>query len=89
VICHPKLVETGLDLLAFPALYFYETGYSLHTLRQALAPVVEDRAEPSCPCEVPGHQEHDANHVPAVDGEEDAGGADDGGQVLGRRDSFA
>jgi hypothetical protein len=28
-------VETGLDLLAFPTLYFYETGYSLHTLRQA------------------------------------------------------
>jgi hypothetical protein len=25
----------GLDLLAFPTLYFYETGYSLHTLRQA------------------------------------------------------
>jgi hypothetical protein len=35
VICHPKLVETGLDLLMFPTLYFYETGYSLHTLRQA------------------------------------------------------
>jgi hypothetical protein len=35
VLCHPKLVETGLDLLAFPTLYFYETGYSLHTLRQA------------------------------------------------------
>jgi Helicase conserved C-terminal domain len=35
VICHPKLVETGLDLLGFPTLYFYETGYSLHTLRQA------------------------------------------------------
>jgi hypothetical protein len=35
VVCHPKLVETGLDLLAFPTLYFYETGYSFHTLRQA------------------------------------------------------
>jgi hypothetical protein len=35
VLCHPKLVETGFDLLAFPTLYFYETGYSLHTLRQA------------------------------------------------------
>lgn len=35
VICHPKLVETGLDLLDFPSIYFYETGYSLHTLRQA------------------------------------------------------
>jgi hypothetical protein len=35
VVAHPKLVETGLDLLAFPSLYFVETGYSLHTLRQA------------------------------------------------------
>ncbi len=35
MICHPRLVETGLDLLAFPTLYFYQTGYSLHTLRQA------------------------------------------------------
>jgi superfamily II DNA or RNA helicase len=35
VICHPKLVETGLDLLDFPTLIFYQSGYSLHTLRQA------------------------------------------------------
>lgn len=35
IIGHPKLVETGLDLLDFPTLIFYETGYSLHTLRQA------------------------------------------------------
>jgi hypothetical protein len=35
IIGHPKLVETGLDLLDFPTLIFYETGYSLHTLRQS------------------------------------------------------
>jgi hypothetical protein len=35
IICHPKLVETGLDLLDFPTILFYESGYSLHTLRQA------------------------------------------------------
>jgi len=35
VIAHPKLVETGLDLLDFPTLIFHESGYSLHTLRQA------------------------------------------------------
>ena len=35
VICHPRLVETGLDLLSFPTIYFYETGYSTYTLRQA------------------------------------------------------
>ena len=34
-ICHPKLIETGLDLLEFPTILFQETGYSLHTLRQA------------------------------------------------------
>jgi hypothetical protein len=35
VVTHPKLVETGLDLVAFSTLYFVQTGYSLHTLRQA------------------------------------------------------
>lgn len=35
VISHSKLVETGLDLLDFPTILFYESGYSLHTLRQA------------------------------------------------------
>src|SRR5258708_8814453 len=35
VISHPKLVETGLDLLDFPTIIFYESGYSLHTLRQS------------------------------------------------------
>jgi superfamily II DNA or RNA helicase len=35
VISHPKLVETGLDLLDFPTILFYESGYSLHTLRQS------------------------------------------------------
>jgi hypothetical protein len=35
VVCHPKLCETGLDLVALPTLYFHQTGYSLHTLRQA------------------------------------------------------
>jgi superfamily II DNA or RNA helicase len=35
VICHPRLVETGLDLLDFPTIIFYESGYLLHTLRQS------------------------------------------------------
>lgn len=35
VITHPKIVETGLDLWDFPTIIFYESGYSLHTLRQA------------------------------------------------------
>ncbi|HUM04891.1 MAG TPA: helicase-related protein [Terriglobales bacterium] len=34
-ICHPKIIETGLDLLSHSSLIFYQSGYSLHTLRQA------------------------------------------------------
>lgn len=35
VIANPKLVQTGLDLYDFPTLVFYQTGYSIFTLRQA------------------------------------------------------
>jgi hypothetical protein len=35
VISHPKIVRLGLDLLEFKDLIFWETGYSLYTLRQA------------------------------------------------------
>ncbi|MBN1137669.1 MAG: hypothetical protein JXM73_13870 [Anaerolineae bacterium] len=35
LICNPKLVETGLDLLAFKSLIFYEVAYSLYTVSQA------------------------------------------------------
>jgi len=35
LITNPALVETGLDLIAFTTLVFYDTGYKLFTLRQA------------------------------------------------------
>ena len=34
-ISHPKIIETGIDLLNHSSLVFFESGYSLHTLRQA------------------------------------------------------
>jgi len=34
-VAHPRLVATGLDLLQFPTLLFYESGYSIYVLRQA------------------------------------------------------
>jgi superfamily II DNA or RNA helicase len=35
LISNPRLVETGLDLLDFPSIVFYQCGYSTYTLRQA------------------------------------------------------
>ena len=35
MICNPSLVETGLDLLAFTTIIFYQIGYNLFTMRQA------------------------------------------------------
>ena len=34
-ISHPRIIETGIDLLNHASLIFFEAGYSLHTLRQA------------------------------------------------------
>ena len=35
IICHPRLVQTGLDLVDFPTIVWYETDYSVYTMRQA------------------------------------------------------
>ena len=35
MICNPEIVKTGLDLVEFPTVIFYQTGYSIYTLRQA------------------------------------------------------
>lgn len=38
LLCHPKLVATGLDLVGdvnYPTICWFETGYNLFTLRQA------------------------------------------------------
>lgn len=35
LICNPTLVETGLDLLDFTTIIFYQLGYKLTTMRQA------------------------------------------------------
>ena len=36
LVCNPKLVETGLDLVAYATVIFYETEYSLYCLWQAV-----------------------------------------------------
>ena len=35
LICNPDLVKTGLDLLDYPTIMFYQTGYNVSTLKQA------------------------------------------------------
>lgn len=35
LICNPNLVKTGLDLLDFPTIIFFQTGYNIYTMRQA------------------------------------------------------
>lgn len=35
LICNPTLIETGLDLLDFTTIIYYQMGYNLYTMRQA------------------------------------------------------
>ncbi|MDE2861566.1 MAG: hypothetical protein OXP10_01280 [Chloroflexota bacterium] len=35
MVCHPRLVQTGLDLTDFPTLCWFETDYSVYVSRQA------------------------------------------------------
>jgi len=34
VVCHPRLVQTGLNLIDFPTIVLYQFDYSTYTLRQ-------------------------------------------------------
>ena len=35
LFCNPSLVETGLDLLDFTTIIYYQVGYNLFTMRQS------------------------------------------------------
>lgn len=35
LLCNPSLVETGLDLIDFRAIIYYQCGYNTYTMRQA------------------------------------------------------
>ena len=35
MVCHPRLVQTGLDLVDFPTIVWFETDYSVYVMRQA------------------------------------------------------
>ena len=86
VILHPKLVETGLDLLAFadPVLL-------PDRLFVAHAPPGQPgaSAERSCARQVPHLHGDDAGDLHAADGPKDACGTHDGRQVLRRGSAVA
>ena len=50
LIAHPKRVMTGLDLIQFPSLIWYQVGYFPHVLRQASARA--HRPTQTKPCKV-------------------------------------
>jgi hypothetical protein len=35
LLCHPRLVQTGLDLIDWPSIVWYQTEYSVYVMRQA------------------------------------------------------
>ena len=35
LVCHPRLVQTGLDLIDFPTIVWDEVDYSTYVMRQA------------------------------------------------------
>ncbi len=35
LICNPSLVKTGLDLLSFPTIIYFQVGFNVYTLRQS------------------------------------------------------
>ena len=80
---HPKLVETGLDLLDFSHHHFLGVGIFLHTLRQAESPILADRTKQTSPGENFATKGRCRHRVCAY-GEEAPCGAHDGGRVCRR-----
>ena len=81
VVAHPKLVETGLDLLEFPAILFAETGYSLHTLRQASRRSWRIGQKTQCGSKILFLCQDHAGSLYPSHGQEAPGGVSDGGEV--------
>lgn len=49
LICNPELVKTGLDLIAFPTLIFFEITFNLSTMLQAASRSYRlNQEEPDC-----------------------------------------
>ena len=72
MVCHPRLVQTGLDLIDFPTICWAETDYSVYVSRQASPPVMAHRADETGEGRLHGLPEHAAGRRPEAGGEEAA-----------------
>ena len=72
LICHPRLVQTGLDLIDFPTICWDETDYSGLRRPAGVAAVVAHRADPPGEGGVHVLPEHPAGRRAEAGGEEDA-----------------
>ena len=72
LICHPRLVQTGLDLIDFPTLAWFETDYSVYTIPAGVAALLAHRAETSGEGRVHGLPEHPPGRRPEAGGQEAA-----------------
>ena len=85
MICHPRLVQTGLDLIDFPTLIWYETDYSVYVMRQASRRswrIGQTRPVKVVFMSLP---EHPPGRRPEAGGEEAAKLAGGGGRAAGGR----
>ena len=82
VIGHPKLCCLGLDLLEYPDLFFWETGYSLYTLRQASRRSWRIGQREEVTVKYFAYANTATGNLPAVDGQEAPRLARHGGQVF-------
>ena len=50
MVCHPRLVQTGLDLIEFPALCWFETEFSVFQSTQKGTVLLGCRFGSNCTC---------------------------------------
>ena len=85
VICHPRLVETGLDLPLLPHHLLLRNGiFHLH-VASGQPPFLANRPAARCASEILLLCEHDAEQLHPPHGPEGSRFNDDGGQVQRRR----
>ena len=84
-ICHPKLVQTGLDLLAFPTIFFVQTRLLDLHLAAGEPAKLADRPEGTGARRILHIFGHSTGELSSADGEETARLVGNGGKAPCRR----